>query len=90
MFDQHVLDLPPRQSSRRLECGCRALSGWNTETFKPFYGVDPCSKKHKDEALAACARYEELPPSDRLAAEVLAELMEEELATQPASDLRQP
>ena len=61
-----------------LACGCRALSGWNTETFQPFAGIEPCPK-HKVEAYRARDRFIEMVPSERTGAELLAELLEEEI-----------
>jgi hypothetical protein len=73
--------------AHRLECGCRAVWGWNTETFQPFAGIDPCSMKHKEEARRATERSKELElegeyESERLT-EALAELLEEEIAAAP-------
>jgi hypothetical protein len=61
----------------QLDCGCRALSGWDTERFHPFGGIEPCAK-HRDEAQRAVERFHEVVPSERLIADLLAELLEEE------------
>jgi hypothetical protein len=63
----------------RLDCGCRALSGWDTERFHPFGGIEPCVK-HRDEAQRAVERFRKVVPSERLIADLLAELLEEEIA----------
>ena len=67
-----------RTTAYKLGCGCLAVSGWNTETFHPFGGIEPCPK-HSDEAQQAVARFHEVVPSERLIADLLSELLEEEI-----------
>ena len=67
-----------KTTAYKLDCGCLAVSGWNTETFQPFAGIEPCPK-HRDEAHRARDRFIEKVPSERTGAELLAELLEEEI-----------
>ena len=70
-------------AGHELDCGCRAVTGWDTGKFEPFAGVEPCGQ-HRAEADQAVERFKALPPSERLATELLAELLEEEIAGRPA------
>ena len=65
-------------SGHKLDCGCRALVGWDTRRFVPFAGIEPCAE-HREQASRAATRFEAMEPSDRLASELLAELLEEEI-----------
>jgi hypothetical protein len=65
-------------SGHQLDCGCRAVAGWDTGKCEPFAGIEPCAE-HREEANQAVGVFQALPASERLATELLAELLEKEI-----------